>query len=203
MNWFRDLSLPNKLSLSRILVVPLLVLLLAVDRAWLSLIAGLLFIAATVTDIIDGYLARKHNKISQMGKLLDPLADKLLVITTLTMLLYLGRIHFFFVLLLIGREFAVNSLRGIATQEGVVIAASQIAKFKTTTLNIALACLILGEENDLFGVQWFAIGELFLVVATVIALVSAYQYFVSYRVGSMAKAHGGATEDISAQDYDD
>ena len=173
--------------MSRIAVVPLFLLFLATPNRLLNTIACLLFIFASVTDIIDGYLARRTNNTSQMGKLLDPLADKLLIITVLILLLHLDRVHFIFVVILIGREIAVNSLRGIATEEGVVIAASQLAKHKTTIQVIALVGLILGPENQLFQVNWYAIGHLFLWAATILSIVSGYQYFTSYHVGKMEK----------------
>lgn len=188
LRWYTDLSLANKISFSRILVIPLLILFLSVDTGWCSLVACILFLLASVTDIIDGYVARKYNHISQLGKLLDPMADKLMIFAVLIMLLYLGRIHFLFVILLITRDVAVNSLRGIATQEGVVISASRLGKYKTTTQVVSLLGLTLGPENRFFEINWFAIGEIFLFIATALALVSAYQYFKAYRVGSMPPA---------------
>lgn len=150
--------------------------------------AAALFVLASVTDFVDGYLARKHNKVSIMGKLLDPLADKLLVTTVLIMLLHLGRVHYIYVAILIGREFAVSSLRGIASQEGVVIAASKLAKYKTATQLIALVGLILGHSNQIGVIDWHDIGFVFLVAAVILSILSGIHYFASYRVSTLPGA---------------
>jgi CDP-diacylglycerol--glycerol-3-phosphate 3-phosphatidyltransferase len=177
---FNELTLPNKLSLSRILAVPLIVFFLSSDIRWFSVVACLLFLAASITDGIDGYLARRNNDISKMGKLLDPLADKILIFATLIMLMHLDRVHFLYVIVLIGRDISVNSLRGFATQQGIVMEAHILGKHKTALQIVALVGLTLGPENPVIGVDLFVIGQVFLILATVAAIVSAGHYFNVY-----------------------
>lgn len=192
MKWLDNPSLPNRLSVSRILMVPLVIGLLALDNRWTDLAACACFLLASLTDAADGYLARRYNRVSQLGKLLDPLADKLLVVSVLVMMIPLQRVHYLIAMVLIAREFAVTTLRGIATEEGVVIAASPLAKYKTLSQIAALTCLVLGPANVFFGIDWFALGELLLVVATALSLISGAQYFRAYRVGHMrgSRDHG-------------
>lgn len=163
------------------------------QRSW-DVAACALFIVASLTDMLDGYLARKYNNVSQMGKLLDPLADKLLVISVLVTLLALGRVHYIYAIILIAREFAINSLRGIAVEEGVVIASSPLAKYKTATQLTAMGCLIIADNEPrtgLFTMSWYGIGQTALLIATILSLVSAWQYFRSYRVGYMKQQTDG------------
>jgi CDP-diacylglycerol--glycerol-3-phosphate 3-phosphatidyltransferase len=181
---FKALTVPNKITLSRIALVPWIVYFLTLNTSSADLFACLLFIIASITDLIDGYLARKHNAISAMGKLLDPLADKVLVTSVLVMMLHLERIHYLYVVVLISREFAVSSLRSIAAEQGVIIAASSLAKYKTATQLIALIFLILGAANQFFGINWLIIGQRMIILATVLSLFSAWQYFASFRFSS-------------------
>jgi CDP-diacylglycerol--glycerol-3-phosphate 3-phosphatidyltransferase len=100
------------------------------------------------------------------------------------MMLHLERIHYLYVVVLISREFAVSSLRSIAAEQGVIIAASSLAKYKTATQLIALIFLILGAANQFFGINWLIIGQRMIILATVLSLFSAWQYFASFRFSS-------------------
>lgn len=124
-------NLPNMLTMCRILVIPLVLFFVYYESRINSFIATCLFAAASITDYFDGWLARRKGLITVVGKFLDPLADKLLVTSTLIMLVPLGRIPAWVVVLLLARELAITGLRGIASSEGLVIAASQGGKWKT------------------------------------------------------------------------
>ena len=124
-------NLPNMLTMGRILVIPLVLVFVYNESRMNSFLAACLFAAASITDFLDGWLARRKGLITVLGKFLDPLADKLLVTSTLVMLIPLGRIPAWVVVLLLTRELTITGLRSIAVSEGVVIAASQGGKWKT------------------------------------------------------------------------
>jgi CDP-diacylglycerol--glycerol-3-phosphate 3-phosphatidyltransferase len=154
------LNLPNALTLSRIFVVPLLVVVLLTKfpSDWLGVpqqILGLaIFVAASITDWLDGYLARKREQVSTLGTLLDPIADKLLISAALVSLVENRLAPAWAIVIIIGREFAVSGLRSIAAAEGFTISASKKAKFKMLTQVIAVTLLILGAvPGGQFGLQ--------------------------------------------------
>lgn len=125
------LNLPNMLSMFRILIIPAVLVFIYYESRVNCFVAACLFALASVTDYFDGWLARRSGMITVLGKFLDPLADKLIVTSTLVMLIPLGRIPAWVVVLLLARELAITGLRGIASNEGLVIAASQGGKWKT------------------------------------------------------------------------
>ncbi|MBW2269611.1 MAG: CDP-diacylglycerol--glycerol-3-phosphate 3-phosphatidyltransferase [Deltaproteobacteria bacterium] len=174
-------NLPNSVTMLRIAVVPVLLLLpLAADPAS-SRIIGWLFIAAAVTDIIDGWLARRGQQVTSIGKLLDPLADKLTVSTALIVMLSMGRIPgwaTWMVVVIVGRELAVTGLRGVAAAGGQVMAAGGLGKAKTVSQNIAIAALIFHYTT--FGLPAHQIGMVSLALATGLTLWSGYVYFANF-----------------------
>lgn len=157
-------NLPNMLSLSRVFLVPVILVFLTLRTQFgyiwgLSigdLIAGIVFIIASVTDAADGYIARKKHLITNMGKFIDPLADKILVIAVLTTLVELQRFPAWMVVVIISREFIVSGLRMVAASEGVVIAASKGGKLKTVTQIIGIIMLIFGIPYAM-PVMWVAV----------------------------------------------
>lgn len=171
---------PNLLTLLRIAFVPLIVgLLFLHDPTW-DVVAALLFAAASITDYFDGYLARVQKIETVYGKLMDPLADKFLVVSSLIMLQELGRIHPVVVILLICREIAITGLRALASAEGVIIAASPSAKWKTATQMVAIP-FIMGRA--LFGIPLYTAGMWLLYVSLGISLWSAKDYVVEFFKG--------------------
>lgn len=124
-------NLPNMLTMFRILIIPVVLWFIYYESRINSFIAASLFSLASITDFFDGWLARRQNMITVLGKFLDPLADKLIVMSTLVMLIPLGRIPAWVVVLLLARELSITGLRGIASSEGLVIVASQGGKWKT------------------------------------------------------------------------
>lgn len=136
-------NLPNALTMFRILVIPVVLFFLYYESRINSFIAAWLFALASVTDYFDGWLARRQGLITVFGKFLDPLADKLIVMSTLVILIPLGRIPAWVVVLLLAREFSITGLRGIASSEGMVISASQGGKWKTAFQLVGILALII------------------------------------------------------------
>jgi CDP-diacylglycerol--glycerol-3-phosphate 3-phosphatidyltransferase len=169
---------PNLLTLARMACVPVVVWLLFLGTPRTDLIAALVFGAASITDYFDGYLARKHKLVSVYGKLMDPLADKFLVVSALIMLQHLGRLHPSFVILLICRELAITGLRALASAEGVVMSASTSAKWKTATQMVGVPFMMAREP--LFGIPIYPIGKVLLYLSIAISLWSGADYVVEF-----------------------
>lgn len=149
------LNLPNILTLGRIAAVPVVVGLLFIDNRMYSFFAALVFSIAAITDWLDGYLARKWELVTVLGKFLDPLADKLIVMAALIMMIPLGRVPAWAVLLILSREMIVTGLRSIASSEGIVIAASDLGKYKTIFQMVAIVALLLNYDYYwFFGIEW-------------------------------------------------
>lgn len=141
------MNLPNRLTLFRVLLVPFFVYFLLEEY---KIIALTIFIVASLTDFFDGYLARKNNQITNFGKFMDPLADKLLVCSALICLSYMNKINIYITLLIIAREFIISGIRLIAAEKGFVIAASYWGKIKTVTQMIGIILTIIVLNYDLF-----------------------------------------------------
>ncbi len=175
---------PNIITLVRMGFVPIVVAMLFVkDPTW-DVAAALVFAVASITDFFDGYLARTRNQETVYGKLLDPLADKFLVVSALIMLQEMGRIHPVIVMLLICREMAITGLRALASAEGLIIGASGSAKLKTTTQMVAIP-FIMGQT--LFGIPLFMAGQVLLYISLAISLWSAKDYIVDFFVAVREK----------------
>lgn len=178
------MNIPNILTMVRIAAIPLLcVLLLSPDREsgfW----AALLFAAASVTDWLDGYLARRMGIVTVFGKFLDPIADKLIVMAALIMILPFERVPAWMVLVILGREMIITGLRGIASTEGIVISASNLGKFKTIFQLVAIIGLLLhydyrwffSVDHPLLVVNMHNVGMFYLWIATIITIWSGADY---------------------------
>jgi CDP-diacylglycerol--glycerol-3-phosphate 3-phosphatidyltransferase len=177
------LNPPNVLTLLRILAIPVVVLVLIPPAGRAipfsrSLVAFLIFTAASLTDLFDGYIARRYQMVTSLGKLLDPLADKLLVCATMVMLIPPGRVPAWMAVIVVAREIGVTALRGMASTEGVVIAASGLGKAKTLLLNIGMALLIL--HYPVFGLPVHDVGIGILAVGLVLTAWSGLDYFFRF-----------------------
>jgi CDP-diacylglycerol--glycerol-3-phosphate 3-phosphatidyltransferase len=168
-------NLPNSLTLARIFLIPFVVVVLLTKQThnWAYWGTGL-FLTAALTDILDGYLARRRGQVTTLGRLLDPIADKLLISSALISLVQLRIAPAWMVVIIIGREFAVSGLRSIAASEGFTIDVSTLGKGKMVAQVIAVAALILGHERGGW-IQWTARIMLWTVV--IFALLSMVQYF--------------------------
>jgi CDP-diacylglycerol--glycerol-3-phosphate 3-phosphatidyltransferase len=170
-------NLPNVVTFVRILLVPILVVLLTDPGRPTSALAGLTFFLACLSDFFDGYLARRWNLSTTLGKLLDPLADKLIVAAALIMLVGIPRapsVPGWMAVIIIGREIAVTGLRAIAVGEGVVLAAEELGKYKMVFQMFALQGLLL--HYDFLGIDFHAAGMYFLWISMVIGVWSAVDY---------------------------
>ncbi len=182
------LNLPNILTLGRIAAIPVLVVLLFFDTRWAGFWAAAVFSAAAVTDWLDGWLARKWGVVTVLGKFLDPLADKLIVMAALIMLIPLGRVPAWAVFLILAREMVVTGLRSIASSEGIVIAASDLGKYKTIFQMVAIIGLLLHYDYYwFFGLRWQVFhvsmqtaGIFFFYIAFVLTIWSGADYLVKF-----------------------
>lgn len=177
------LNLPNLLTFGRILIIPLVLYLIDQGTPSDCVYAALVYSAAAITDLLDGMLARRMGIVSVLGKFLDPLADKLLVMATLVYLVPMGRIPEWAVILLVGREISITGLRSIASSEGIVIGAGGGGKSKTALQMVGILCLILGYPYhldlglyDLGVVDLVVVGRALVYVSLVFSLVSAVEY---------------------------
>jgi CDP-diacylglycerol--glycerol-3-phosphate 3-phosphatidyltransferase len=174
-------NLPNTITALRAAVVPVLLLHPFFPGEAGSTAMAWIFIVAAVSDLVDGWLARRGQQVTHIGKLLDPLADKLLVSTALIVLLAMGRIPLWatwMVVTIVGRELAVTGLRGIASAGGQIVAASSLGKQKTVVQNIAVGALLFHYQT--IGLDAHRVGMAFLFGATALTIASGYRYFADY-----------------------
>lgn len=174
----RILNLPNAITVLRIGILPVLFLILLEPGEGLSLAIAILFILAALTDLLDGYVARRYNIVTRMGKLLDPIADKIIMSAALVLLIPVGRAPAWVVALMIMRDFAVDGLRSMAAAEGHVIEASRLGKYKTLCQIIAVSALII--HYPIYGIDASSIGTAFLYVALALSLWSGFDYLVKF-----------------------
>jgi len=184
-------NLPNILTLLRIASIPVMTVLLLSPSKDAGFWAAALFSLASITDWLDGYLARRMGIVTVFGKFLDPIADKLIVMAALIMLLPFGRVPAWMVLVILGREIIITGLRGVASSEGIVISASDLGKFKTIFQIVAIIGLLLhfdyhwffGIDHPFFFVNMHNVGIFYLWIATVITIWSGVDYlFKFYKV---------------------
>jgi CDP-diacylglycerol--glycerol-3-phosphate 3-phosphatidyltransferase len=178
-------NIPNLLTVLRIFSIPLIIFFLTSPGPLASFLAALVFGIASLTDLLDGYLARQQKAETAIGKLLDPMADKLLILSGMIMLIPLDRIPAWMVVLIIGREVAITGLRGIASAEGVVIAASRLGKAKMIFQSLSLGGLMLHYEY--LGINFHILGTILLWIALIITLWSGIDYFWKFYQGVMKK----------------
>jgi CDP-diacylglycerol--glycerol-3-phosphate 3-phosphatidyltransferase len=174
----RIINLPNAITLLRIGILPVLFLILLEPGEAMSRAIAILFILAALTDLLDGYVARRYNIVTRMGKLLDPIADKIIMSAALVLLIPVGRAPAWIVALMVMRDFAVDGLRSMAAAEGHVIEASRLGKYKTVCQIIAVSALII--HYPIYGIDASSIGTAFLYVALALSLWSGFDYLVRF-----------------------
>lgn len=168
-----QMNLPNKLTILRIILIPFFVLFLLTDfvpgSKWIALI---LFCVASITDLLDGKIARKYNLVTNFGKFMDPLADKMLVSSAFICLVAVHRIPTWIVLVIISREFIISGFRLVASDNGIVIAASYWGKFKTTFQMFAIIMLI----ANLGGPVVYIVEQILIYVSLILTIISLVDY---------------------------
>ena len=181
------MNIPNRITVSRILLIPIFVIVMMFNFGWGNitlfgaempvhhLVGALIFIFASATDWVDGYYARKYNLVTNLGKFLDPLADKLLVSAALILLVELQLAPAWIVIIIISREFAVTGLRLILAGQGEVVAANQLGKIKTWAQIVAISALLL--HNTIFTLIGIPFDMIMLYVALIFTIWSGWDYF--------------------------
>jgi CDP-diacylglycerol---glycerol-3-phosphate 3-phosphatidyltransferase len=187
------MNLPNSITMTRIIMIPLFLWMLSPHFPWQGasgvqeIAASILFVLASITDGLDGYLARKRGQITTMGMLLDPLADKIMVTAAFVALVAYNPeiVKVWIVVVIIGREFAISGLRSIASSEGFTITASELGKLKTVVQIVSVISAILAHRWDhweigvvVVPVRWYAIAAIYFTV--VVSTISAVDYFVGF-----------------------
>ena len=170
------MNLPNKLTIFRVILIPFFVVFLLLDPSnqIYRYIADAIFIIASLTDMLDGKIARKYNLVTNFGKFMDPLADKLLVSAAMICLIATGQLAAWIVIVIISREFIISGFRLIASDNGIVIAASYWGKFKTVFQMLMIIVLIANIQMPFFTV----LGTILIYVALVLTIVSLIDYIV-------------------------
>ncbi len=173
------MNLANKITIFRVFLIPFFMIVLYSNMEYSNYIAGAIFAFASLTDTLDGYIARSRNLVTNFGKFIDPLADKILVSAALISLVDLGRIPAWVVVLIIAREFTITGFRTIAASEGVTIAASPLGKFKTITQLVAIIAILIG--NFPFNRIGFPFDQIMLYISLFFTIISGIDYIYKNR----------------------
>jgi CDP-diacylglycerol--glycerol-3-phosphate 3-phosphatidyltransferase len=171
-------TVPNWLTFGRILSLPLIIGLASFPGRAFGVAAAVVFSLAAITDFLDGYIARRTGQVSEFGKLVDPIADKIIVAAAFIMLVSLGRAPAWIVALIISREFAVSGLRAFAGTRSIVIEARFMGKTKTTLQILSIICLLV--NFNLWGFPFVQVGWILLIAAFITTMWSGYEYFADY-----------------------
>jgi CDP-diacylglycerol--glycerol-3-phosphate 3-phosphatidyltransferase len=174
----KNLNLPNRLTLFRIFIVPLIIVALLKPSPLFCFIAALIFAVAAITDWLDGHLARTTGQVTALGKLLDPIADKILIASVLIPLVALGRVPAWLATIMVGRELAVSGMRAVAAADKFIIPAGKLGKYKMGFEIAAMEFLIL--DWNFGALEFRTIGMLCLLVSVTFSVISAMNYFLFY-----------------------
>lgn len=174
----RNLNLPNCLTLVRIFLIPVFIIVFLNPTEIRSILAALVFSAAAITDFLDGYIARRRGQITNLGKFLDPVADKLLVVSGLILLVQIQRIEVWIVIAMIARELIVTGFRAVAAREGIIVPAGIGGKVKVICQIIGILCLMLEEVAFFSNLYLHLAGTIILYIALTFSLWSGMLYIV-------------------------
>ncbi|MBS1238389.1 MAG: CDP-diacylglycerol--glycerol-3-phosphate 3-phosphatidyltransferase [Deltaproteobacteria bacterium] len=172
------MNLPNTITMLRVSVIPVLFFLLLSPGQTGSLVIAALFVIAAFTDFLDGYIARKYEIVTVMGKFLDPIADKLIINTAMILMIPIGRIPAWIVAVIITRDFVVDGIRAIASSEGSVIQASILGKQKTICQVFAVTALMI--HYPFLGIDAHAVGIVIVYLALILSVYSGMDYFMKF-----------------------
>ncbi|MCK9229695.1 MAG: CDP-diacylglycerol--glycerol-3-phosphate 3-phosphatidyltransferase [Syntrophales bacterium] len=177
-------NLPNSITMLRVGIIPVLFLLLLNPGRVLSLVIALLFIAAALTDLLDGYIARRYNIVTKVGQLMDPIVDKLIISTAMIMLIPLDRIPAWVVVIMIARDVVVDGIRSFASAEGLIIEASSLGKQKTLCQVIGVSALLI--HYPFLGLNAHAVGIVVIYIALVLSVWSGTEYTMKFHRESLS-----------------
>jgi len=172
------MNLPNLITLIRIFLIPVFILVFLTPTEPRSVAAAVIFSVASLTDLMDGYLARRWEQITKLGKFLDPVADKILILAALILLVDFHRVSSWIAIVIIGRELAVTGLRAIASSSGIVIPADEAGKYKMAIQTISIVLLIL--EYKIGNFNFHTWGTFLLWISMILAILSGVQYFMKF-----------------------
>lgn len=173
------MNIANALTLGRLISIPVMMILFFIPYAWSAWLCLFVYIAAAVTDGLDGYIARRYNQISKFGVFLDPIADKIFVMSVLIMLVSGGHISGFWLLptiIILAREFLISGLREFLGPKNIQVPVSRLAKWKTGVQMTALGFLVIGDNGDVLVPHTLDIGLMGLLVAAVLTIVTGWDY---------------------------
>lgn len=178
----KNMNIPNKLTLMRLTSIPIIIAVMMINISWFDWLALAIFVLSCLTDMLDGKIARKQGIVTNFGKLMDPLADKMMIVSILVVLVSQNRINPIAVIIIVMRELAVTGLRAVAASAqggGKVIAASIWGKLKTVSQMVTVAMLLI--DKRIYGIISFPVTNIFVALMTVLTLISGIEYFVKAR----------------------
>jgi len=162
----------------RIFLVPLIIAFLWPNQLWMNVIAAILFMIASISDYYDGYFARKYNSISNMGKFMDPIADKILVTSILVILIPTEKIDPLMVIVILARDTFISGIRSVAAADGIIIDAKPVGKWKTALQMVAIPAVMI--DDRVFGIPFDKIGYWVLWFSVILSVTSGVQYYLGY-----------------------
>lgn len=162
----------------RILLVPLIIAFLWPNQLWMNVVAAILFMIASISDYYDGYFARKYNSISNMGKFMDPIADKILVTSILVILIPTEKIDPLMVIVILARDTFISGIRSVAAADGIIIDAKPVGKWKTALQMVAIPAVMI--DDRVFGIPFDKIGYWVLWFSVILSVTSGVQYYLGY-----------------------
>jgi len=171
-------NLPNSITMLRILILSVLFFLLLRPGRTMSLIIAILFLLAALTDLLDGYVARRYELITKTGKLLDPIADKIIINTAMILLIPVGRIPAWIVAVIVMRDFIVDGIRHVASAGGVILSASKLAKQKMVAQVAAITALLI--HYPIFGADAQAVGLVIIYITLLLSVASGFEYLIDF-----------------------
>lgn len=183
MTWKKEL--PMWITLSRIAMVPVIVALMMPDQLWSNVTAAGLFILASLSDYYDGYFARKYNAVSNMGKFMDPIADKILV-TSILVMLSPSKIEPLMVIIILARDTLIGGLRSVAAADQIIIDAKPVGKWKTALQMVAIPSIMI--DQLIVGIPFQKIGYWVLWISVILSVTSGIQYYMAFLAGHKKKA---------------
>ncbi len=173
-----EMNIANQLTIIRVVAIPLYLFVLYINKDWSNILATIIFIFAGVSDFFDGYIARKYNMITDFGKILDPIADKILVTAALIALIDLDRLAWWVAVIILARDFAMEALRNLAASKGVIIPASIWGKLKTGFQMFAIG--MISFKNVWLGLNWYILGHIAMYIGLGLSIYSAFLYYRDY-----------------------